>query len=50
MKRLPKNGSDHFATFTSLALVKELQQEQEAPKADTGELQEAKKNSKADVQ
>ena len=50
MKRMPKNGSDHFATFTSLALVKELRQEQEAPKADADELQEAKEKSKASVQ
>jgi endonuclease/exonuclease/phosphatase (EEP) superfamily protein YafD len=45
MKRMPKNGSDHFATFTCLALMKELQHEQEAPKAEADELQEAREIS-----
>lgn len=43
MKRLEKNGSDHFATFTHLVLQEDLQTTQEAPKADREELQEAKK-------
>ncbi|MEO5647731.1 MAG: endonuclease/exonuclease/phosphatase family protein [Chitinophagaceae bacterium] len=43
MKRMPKNGSDHFATLTHLALKKELQQKQDPPKADKKELAEAKK-------
>jgi endonuclease/exonuclease/phosphatase (EEP) superfamily protein YafD len=42
MKRLPKNGSDHFATFTHLLFNKELQKEQEAPQADADEIEEAK--------
>lgn len=43
MKRMPKNGSDHFATLTHLALKKEIIQKQDVPKADTEELKEAKK-------
>ena len=41
MKRLPKNGSDHFATFTELVFHAELKHEQEAPKADKEEMEEA---------
>lgn len=41
MKRLPKNGSDHFATFTHLVLSEELQNKQEEPEADKEELNEA---------
>lgn len=43
MKRLPKNGSDHFATFTHLAFHPELKEQQSAPEADKEEIQEAKK-------
>jgi endonuclease/exonuclease/phosphatase (EEP) superfamily protein YafD len=43
MQRLPKNGSDHFATTTHLALNKKLQKNQSPPKADKEELQEAQK-------
>lgn len=43
MKRLPKNGSDHFATFTHLLFQPSLKNVQEAPKADKEELKEAKK-------
>lgn len=42
MKRLPKNGSDHFATFTHLLLSEELEGEQEGPEAGAKELEEAK--------
>jgi endonuclease/exonuclease/phosphatase (EEP) superfamily protein YafD len=49
MKRMPKNGSDHFATFTCLALMKDLQQEQETPKADADELEEAQEISQKAV-
>ena len=42
MKRLPKNGSDHFATFTHLALIEELKNEQDGPKANSKEAGEAK--------
>ncbi len=41
MKRMPKNGSDHFATLTHLVLSEDLQQEQDQPEADSKELQEA---------
>jgi endonuclease/exonuclease/phosphatase (EEP) superfamily protein YafD len=41
MKRLPRNGSDHFATFTHLLFQPELEQVQEAPEANTNELNEA---------
>ena len=42
MKRMPKNGSDHFATFTHLVFQPSLEQVQEAPDADAKELTEAK--------
>jgi endonuclease/exonuclease/phosphatase (EEP) superfamily protein YafD len=42
MKRLGKNGSDHFATFTHLAFSADLEVKQEAPKADSEEIKEAK--------
>jgi len=41
MKRMPKNGSDHFAAFTHLAFQPALKTVQEAPKADKKELEEA---------
>lgn len=41
MQRMPKNGSDHFATVTHLALRKDLEQAQDPPKADNEELEEA---------
>ncbi|HVE62076.1 MAG TPA: endonuclease/exonuclease/phosphatase family protein [Chitinophagaceae bacterium] len=41
MRRLPKNGSDHFATLTYLALRKELKKKQSPPKADKAEMKEA---------
>lgn len=42
MKRLPKNGSDHYAMFTKICLVPGLEQKHSAPKANGEELQEAK--------
>lgn len=42
MKRLPKNGSDHFATLTHLALANEITDKQDQPEADSAELDEAK--------
>ncbi len=39
---MPKNGSDHFATFTHLLFHPVLEQVQEANKADGEELEEAK--------
>ena len=41
MKRLPKNGSDHFATLTHLVLSEELKDQQQEPQADKEELEEA---------
>lgn len=41
MERMPKNGSDHFATLTHLVLRHDLKMEQEPPKADEEELEEA---------
>jgi endonuclease/exonuclease/phosphatase (EEP) superfamily protein YafD len=41
MQRMPKNGSDHFATLTHLSLRIDLEDEQDAPKADKKELDEA---------
>ncbi len=45
MKRLPENGSDHFATSTSLVLAPEKDMEQEAPRADNEELKEVRKKA-----
>jgi endonuclease/exonuclease/phosphatase (EEP) superfamily protein YafD len=42
MKRFGKNGSDHFATFTHLAFSADLEVKQEAPAADSEEIEEAK--------
>jgi endonuclease/exonuclease/phosphatase (EEP) superfamily protein YafD len=42
MKRMPKNGSDHYATLTHIALKMDLKNSQEAQKADNKELKEAK--------
>lgn len=41
MKRMPKNGSDHFATFVHIAYVKELAKEQEPADATQDEINEA---------
>lgn len=49
MKRMPKNGSDHFATSTRLAYIPSLEKVQEAPSADAEELQEAKEKSTTQV-
>jgi len=43
MKRMPKNGSDHFAVITHLAFRKDLEKKQDAPNADKEELEEAHK-------
>lgn len=43
MKRLPKNGSDHFAMFTHICLQPEVEKRQDPPKADGEELKEAQK-------
>lgn len=45
MKRMPPNGSDHFAVFTQLAFIPELQNQQEEPQADAKELEEAKEKA-----
>lgn len=49
MKRLPPNGSDHFATFTHLLLNGSLQQEQKPAQADAADLQEAREIAQQDV-
>ena len=41
MKRLPKNGSDHFATFTHIVYNPQMQSRQSAPHADREEVAEA---------
>lgn len=41
MQRMPKTGSDHFATLTHFALRKDLQNEQDPPRADKDEIGEA---------
>ena len=41
MQRMPKNGSDHFATLTHIALRTDLQSVQDPPKADNDEMAEA---------
>ena len=38
---MPKNGSDHFAVLTHLALTNNLTKKQDPPKADQKELAEA---------
>ncbi len=45
MKRMPPNGSDHFAVFTKLAYQEKLVAEQEPPKADASELNKAKETA-----
>ncbi|MEJ7611376.1 MAG: endonuclease/exonuclease/phosphatase family protein [Ferruginibacter sp.] len=42
MKRMPKNGSDHFATLTHISLRPDLIEPQEGRKADKEELREAR--------
>lgn len=49
MKRMPPNGSDHFATFTYLAFIQQLAGEQEAPRADLAELKEAKDKARQEI-
>lgn len=41
MKRMPKNGSDHFATLTHLVFQKQLLKKQEQPSAEKEEVREA---------
>lgn len=45
MQRLPKNGSDHFATLTHLAFRKDIIAEQQPQKADEKELEEAREKA-----
>lgn len=42
MRRLPPNGSDHFATFTHLRFHPVMKQVQDAPKATKEEVREAR--------
>lgn len=41
MKRMPANGSDHFAIYTQLAYLQKLAHEQEAPSASSKDIKEA---------
>lgn len=41
MRRMPYNGSDHFATFTRLSFQPQRQSENREPEADKEEVQEA---------
>jgi len=45
MKRMPPNGSDHFATSVALAFVPAEKEQQEAPQASPEELQEVREKS-----
>jgi endonuclease/exonuclease/phosphatase (EEP) superfamily protein YafD len=45
MRRMPKNGSDHFATFVHLVYQPILQKIQAAPEATTEDLKEAKEKA-----
>ena len=45
MRRLPKNGSDHFATYTHLQFIKNPGRHQETPHADKGEMKEAREKA-----
>lgn len=49
MFRMPKNGSDHFATFTHLSLHKKWGARQEVPKADKSEMKEVKEMAHQEV-
>lgn len=49
MLRMPKNGSDHFATFTHLAYRHNLKEKQDPPKADKEELEEAHELEKTPI-
>lgn len=49
MKRMPKNGSDHFATFVHLAYQPRLEPEQSAPEATTENIKEAKEMATQEV-
>lgn len=42
MKRLPRNGSDHFAIITHLAFHKQLEKEQQPAQANGEEIEEAR--------
>jgi len=42
MKKMPENGSDHFAMFIHLCLAEEMKQAHDAPDADAKEISEAK--------
>ena len=49
MKRLPKNGSDHFATFSHLLFDPQLKKVQDAPVADRHEMKDAKEMAAQEV-
>lgn len=45
MRRMPPNGSDHFAVFTRLAYQPALSAQQEEPEADAAELRKAEETA-----
>lgn len=47
MKRMPENGSDHFAMFIHLSLHPALSSVQESSRADAGELKSAAEKARA---
>ncbi|MGZ8560988.1 MAG: endonuclease/exonuclease/phosphatase family protein [Flavisolibacter sp.] len=49
MKRMPKNGSDHFATLTHLIFQKQLLQVHDQPTAEKEEVEEAAKMATQEV-
>ena len=49
MRRLPHNGSDHFPMFIHLCYDPSLAQQQEAPKADSEEISDAKEKASEPV-
>jgi endonuclease/exonuclease/phosphatase (EEP) superfamily protein YafD len=50
MKRMPKNGSDHFAVYTQLAFIPKLKHEQDEPTANAHELGKAKEKAAQPVE
>lgn len=49
MRRMPYNGSDHFATFTHLAFQPQSQSENTEPEADKQEIKEAAEMAEQEV-
>lgn len=49
MKRMPKNGSDHFAVYTQLVFLPQLKKVQDKPEANEHDLSKAKEKVGASV-